>query len=223
MPTSMKITQLSQPVPEELPPAELQAAVVDAVRVEQHIDEKLIGGRIRSMRLKRSMGLVELGRLTGLSASFLSQLETGRVVPTIRNLARIALVFEKDLSCFFRPEKKVVFRRLPKADRFPIVRKLKQNSRFISESLGSLVPDRQVVPCLAQFLPSGEECEFTPKIFRGTEFLYVLEGELEIIAQNTRELLQTGDVCWIDASTPRQYVCSGENTARALIVTQHRQ
>ncbi len=34
------------------------------------------------------MGLVELGRHTGLSASFLSQLETGRVVPTLRNLAR---------------------------------------------------------------------------------------------------------------------------------------
>jgi transcriptional regulator with XRE-family HTH domain len=66
------------------------------------IAEKHIGERIKRLRLKKSMGLVELGRHTGLSASFLSQLETGRVVPTLRNLARIAMVFSKDLSYFFR-------------------------------------------------------------------------------------------------------------------------
>ena len=60
--------------------------------------------------MKKSMGLVELGRHTGLSASFLSQLETGRVVPTLRNLARIAMVFSKDLSYFFDPEPQTLFR-----------------------------------------------------------------------------------------------------------------
>jgi transcriptional regulator with XRE-family HTH domain len=203
-------------------PAIADPAVVDPARVEQQIDEKLIGERIRAMRLRRSMGLVELGRLTGLSASFLSQLETGRVVPTIRNLARIALVFEKDLSCFFKQERKVNFRRLAKSDRIPITRKQKLNARFVSESLSSLVPDRHIVPCLAEFLPNGDECEFTPKLFAGTEFVYVLAGKLDLcVANQDIQFLETGDVCWIDASTPRQYVCHGRDTARALIVTEH--
>lgn len=167
------------------------------------------------------MGLVELGKLTGLSASFLSQLETGRVIPTIRNLARIALVFERDLSCFFTVDKNVTFRRLSSSERIPITRKQKQNSRFVSQSLSSLVPDRHIVPCLAEFLPNGEECEFTPKVFRGTEFVYVLEGDLEIALRNERHFLGSGDVVWIDACTPRQYLCHGDNTARALIVTEH--
>jgi len=197
-------------------------AVVDPARVEQQIDDKLIGERIRALRLRRSMGLVELGRLTGLSASFLSQLETGRVVPTIRNLARIALVFEKDLSCFFKQERKVNFRRLAKSDRIPITRKQKLNARFVSESLGSLIPDRHIVPCLAEFLPNGDECEFTPKLFAGTEFIYVLSGQLDLCASNHDvQFLETGDVCWIDARTPRQYLCRGNGTARALIVTEH--
>ena len=75
--------------------AENEIDVVETAKVEQTIDDKGIGDRIRRLRLKRSMGLVELGQRTGLSASFLSQLETGRVIPTIRNLAKIALVFEK--------------------------------------------------------------------------------------------------------------------------------
>jgi transcriptional regulator with XRE-family HTH domain len=173
------------------------------------------------MRLRRSMGLVELGRLTGLSASFLSQLETGRVVPTIRNLARIAMVFGKDLSCFFRQERKVKFRRLSKCDRIAITRKQKLNAKFISESLGSLIPDRHIVPCLAEFLPHGDECEFTPKIFKGTEFVYILDGKLELQTSSQLQLLETGDICWIDANTPRQYLCHGDDTAHALIVTEH--
>jgi len=79
---------------------------------ETFIAEKRIGERIRRLRLKRSMGLVELGRHAGLSASFLSQLETGRVVPTLRNLARIAMVFGRDLSYFFEPEPHPLFRRI---------------------------------------------------------------------------------------------------------------
>jgi transcriptional regulator with XRE-family HTH domain len=195
--------------------------VVDPARIEQQIDDKLIGERIRRLRLKRSMGLVELGKLAGLSASFLSQLETGRVVPTLRNLARIALVFQKDLSCFFQPDGPVTFRKLEKKERISITRKQKQNSRLISESMSALIPDRHMVPCLAEFCPSGEECEFTPKVFTGTEFLFVIEGNLEIAVSNQRHFLETGDVCWIDASTPRQYLCSGNETAKALIITEH--
>jgi transcriptional regulator with XRE-family HTH domain len=195
--------------------------VVDATRIEEQLAEKLIGQRIRGFRLGRSMGLAELGKLSGLSASYISQLETGRVVPTLRNLARIALVFNKDLAWFFEPRAPVVFRTLRKEDRIPITRKLKKNSRFISESLSSLIPDRHIVPCLAEFHPKGGECEFTPKIFRGTEFLFLIEGEIEILLADERHTLEAGDICWIDASRSRQYLCVGARTAKAIIVTEH--
>src|ERR1700681_5053123 len=87
-----------------------QKTQVDTETTERFIAEKHIGERIKRLRLKKSMGLVELGRHTGLSASFLSQLETGRVVPTLRNLARIAMVFSKDLSYFFETEPNALFR-----------------------------------------------------------------------------------------------------------------
>src|SRR5271170_1475578 len=90
---------------------------VDGEAAESFIAEKRIGERIKYLRLKKAMGLVELGRRTGLSASFLSQLETGRVVPTLRNLARLALVFEKDLSHFFETTDRRVFRIQRRKDR----------------------------------------------------------------------------------------------------------
>ncbi len=199
--------------------SETQIDAVEANKVEQTIDDKAIGERIRRLRLKRSMGLVELGQRTGLSASFLSQLETGRVIPTIRNLAKIALVFEKDLAYFFRQDRSVNLRALHKTDRVRLTRHLKDGSRFISESLSSLIPDSRMVPCLAEFQPGGQTCDFTPKIFPGIEFVYVLEGSVCLSTSTERQELNNGDVGWIDARTKRQYVASGQDAARAMIVT----
>lgn len=200
-------------------PLEVEIDAVEAGKVEQYIDDKFIGERIRRLRLKRSMGLVELGTRTGLSASFLSQLETGRVIPTIRNLAKLALVFQKDLSYFFRQEKSVTFRSLRKNDRVRLTRNSKDGSRFVSESLSALIPDRRMVPCLAEFLPGDQPCDFTPKIFPGMEFIYVLEGSLCLASSSGHEQLDGGDVAWIDGRTKRQYICSGDRHAKAMIVT----
>src|SRR5512143_541448 len=60
-----------------------------------------IGGKIRSLRLKKKMGLVELGRHTGLSPALLSKIERGRLFPTLPTLLRIALVFGVGLEFFF--------------------------------------------------------------------------------------------------------------------------
>ena len=106
-PTAMASSEISSPPHDILSDNGLDGhrnLHVDGEAAESFIAEKRIGERIKHLRLKKSMGLVELGRHTGLSASFLSQLETGRVVPTLRNLARIAMVFSKDLSYFFDPE-----------------------------------------------------------------------------------------------------------------------
>ena len=77
----------------------------DQSTADSFISEKRIGQRIKRLRLKKSMGLVELGKHTGLSASFLSQLETGRVVPTLRNLARNAIEHTNEIIEMMGPRR----------------------------------------------------------------------------------------------------------------------
>ena len=52
-----------------------------------------VGPKLRALRLKKKMGLVELGRHTGLSAAMISKVERGILFPTLPTLLRIALVF----------------------------------------------------------------------------------------------------------------------------------
>ena len=206
-------------VDESLPVADA-VDVVEPDQVESAIEAKQIGERIRRLRMRRSMGLVELGKKTGLSASFLSQLETGRVVPTVRNLARIALTFGKDLAYFFRDEQPVTFRVMRQSERVRLLRSAGSSSTFLSESMSALVTDQSMVPCIAEFRGSGEEVVFRPRIFEGLEFTFVTEGCLTLTSESERRILEPGDVAWVDAIRKRQYVCDAGVHAKAIIITR---
>ncbi len=201
--------------------AEPSQSQVPGEAAEASISEKRIGERIKYLRLKKGMGLVELGRHTGLSASFLSQLETGRVVPTLRNLARIAMVFSKDLSYFFDPEPQMLFRIHKAEDRQLHPQTGVEDPSYFFESLGYLIPDRQLDPYFAEFLPAKEGRQERPHQHAGYEFLYLLSGEMDLRHGEVTTRLATGDAAYFDSSTTHSYVCAGEAPANAIIVTMH--
>ena len=195
---------------------------VDGEAAESFIAEKRIGERIKHLRLKKSMGLVELGRHTGLSASFLSQLETGRVVPTLRNLARIAMVFSKDLSYFFEPEPRTLFRVHRRDERVRLPQTGVDDPSYFFESLGYHVPDRQLDPYFAEFLPVKEGRVPRAHQHTGCEFLYLLSGTLDVRHGEVTHRVEAGDAIYFDANTVHSYLCTGKTPATAVIVTlQH--
>jgi len=200
---------------------EMHKTLADSGTAERFITEKRLGERIRRLRLKRSMGLVDLGKHTGLSASYLSQLETGRVVPTLRNLARIAMVFSKDLSYFFESEPVAMFRVHRRKARVRMPQTGVEPPAYTFESLGYMVPDRHMDPYFAEFLPLPENMEPKAHIHAGSEFLYVLAGELALRHGDQEAVLGVGDAVYFDANTPHSYRCVKGKSAEALIVTLH--
>jgi len=199
----------------------IQMTQIDPETAERFIAEKNIGERIKRLRLKKSMGLVELGKHTGLSASFLSQLETGRVIPTLRNLARIAMVFSKDLSFFFESEPHSVFRIHRQKERVRLPQTGVEPPTYFFESLGYLVPDRAMDPYYAEFVPLERTMESKAHMHPGFEFLYILHGELTLHHGGMSHLLEPGDSVYFDSSTPHSYHCAGKKSTGAIIVTMH--
>ncbi len=74
--------------------------------IEDNLRPYQIGPKLRALRLKKSMGLVELGKHTGLSPALLSKLERDKLYPTLPTLLRIAMVFSVGLDYFFTDERK---------------------------------------------------------------------------------------------------------------------
>ena len=140
----------------------------------------------------------------------------------MRNLARIALAFKKELSYFFVDEGESVFRVSRARNRIRLQIGDKSATVLISDSMSVLVPDRQIVPCVAEFLP-GEVTAFHPSIFTGLELIYAIDGPLSISADNKTEILEAQDSVWIDGKAKRTYHSHQDRPVRALIVSFARQ
>src|ERR1700688_2248497 len=112
-----------------------------------------IGEKLRSLRLRKSMGLVELGKHTGLSAALLSKLERAKLFPTLPTLLRIAMVFGVGLDYFFTDERKRrVVGVVRKAERVRSQEKLgAPDVQYYFECLDYRVTERKLSAFLADF------------------------------------------------------------------------
>ena len=110
-----------------------------------------IGAKIRALRLKKKMGLVELGKHTGLSPAMLSKIERGRLYPTLPTLLRIALVFSVGLEFFFAgAREKPVVAVVRKSERVTLTGQAGRAAGGVSLRVARLSGDRaqvQLLPC----------------------------------------------------------------------------
>lgn len=177
-----------------------------------------IGEKLRRLRLKKSMGLVELGRHADLSAALLSKIERSRLVPTLPTLVRIALVFGVGLEFFFtdqRPKATVV--RKAERRRFPDDPDAAEVSyRF--ESLDFRAVERKLNAFYAEF-----EAVPAARVRRhehaGIEFLYVLRGTLCVDVGSEEHVLGEGDSIYFDSTEPHGYRRLGKATCQAITIT----
>ena len=178
-----------------------------------------IGEKIRTLRLRKKMGLVELGRHTGLSAALLSKLERGKLFPTLPTLLRIALVFSVGLEFFFREERRnsVALIRRNDRQRFPDKPATSDISYFF-ESLDFAATERKLNAYYADFQPIAPEkarVHFHP----GIEFLYLINGELALKIGTEEYQLEAGDSIYFDSAIPHSYRRNGKKPCDGLVVT----
>ncbi len=184
------------------------------------LDAYAIGPKIRALRQKQKMGLVELGRHTGLSPAMLSKIERGRLFPTLPTLLRIALVFSVGLDHFFtgdrdRPAVAVV--RTKDRLTFPAEGD-DGNAVFEFQSLDFPATERRFNAFYADFLFSGPG-PLRLHAHPGGEFLYVLRGRLEVDIAGEPYVLDAGDSMYFDSSAPHGYRRVGTKPCSAIVVT----
>src|SRR5688572_23888344 len=176
-----------------------------------------IGPKIRSIRLKKRMGLVELGKHTGLSPAMLSKIERGQLFPTLPTLLRIALVFGVGLEHFFvdgeeRPMVAVVRKRdrLRMPDRPGAVA-----PAYFFESLDYPVTDRKLQAFYVEFPEPLKASE--PHRHDGAELIYVLKGRLVVNVDGDETALDEGDAMYFDTEVPHSYCREGPLPCAAIV------
>ena len=188
--------------------------------IEDNLRPYHIGPKLRALRLKKSMGLVELGKHTGLSPALLSKLERDKLYPTLPTLLRIAMVFSVGLDYFFTDERKRhVVSVVRKEERIKLPdRPETEDTAYYFESLDFKCNERRTNSYLAEFEPIAEE-KLKPHQHPGSEFLHVMKGRLGLRIGMDDYELEAGDSIYFDPSVPHTYRRVGKQPCQAMIVT----
>lgn len=179
-----------------------------------------VGEKIRTLRLRKCMGLVELGKHTGLSPAMLSKLERAKLFPTLPTLLRIALVFGVGLEHFFTDERKrhvVAIVRKKERLRFP------ENPgggavAYQFESLDFKASDRKLNAFYAEFEPVAKE-KLRLHQHPGIELLYLGAGKLELTIGSDVHELATGDAIYFDSGVRHGYRRLSKTPCNGIVVT----
>jgi len=178
-----------------------------------------IGPRIKALRLRKKLGLVQLAAHTGLSSAMLSKIERGRMIPTLPTLLRIAMVFGVSLDHFFNADYDE-----------PVVAVVRKGQRlklpsppggappaYLFESLDYPASDRRMDAFYAEFPTDSQQSK--PHRHGSAEFIYLLSGRLWVDVDGKETTLGAGDAIYFDSSVPHSYRREGKGACTALVVT----
>jgi transcriptional regulator with XRE-family HTH domain len=188
-----------------------------------------VGERIREERLKRGLSLRALARAVGVSASLISQIETGKSQPSVSTLYAITQALEISVEDVFDaaeapaavpapppPPAGAVAEALPAMTGMgPLVRPgdreiLELESGVTWERLGH-VPGTDVDFLLVTYAPGGSSSG-SGKLMRhgGVEHGYLIEGELTLTLSFDTYQLRPGDAVSFPSVTPHRYHNEGD-------------
>ena len=188
--------------------------------LQDGLDDYAIGAKIRALRLKKKIGLVDMGKHTGLSPALLSKIERGRLFPTLPTLLRIALVFGVGLEYFFagaRDKPLVAITR--KSERVELPERL--GGREVAYRFASLdypATERRFSCYYAEFQPVAPD-KLRPHSHAGVEFIYVISGTLSVHISGEEHALEAGDAIYFDATISHAYRRSGGRLCSAVVVS----
>jgi transcriptional regulator with XRE-family HTH domain len=171
-----------------------------------------LGEQVRDRRHARGLSLRELAERTGLTASFLSQVERGVTSPSIDSLRKISRALHVPIFHFL----------LEPEETSPVVRR-KERIRVIWP--GSEITWQLLTPNLHQKMEAlltewepGVERPVVNFGERTEEFVYVLQGQLEVTLGEQAYLLGPGDTIYFEGMMLRGLEPQGDVTVRFLSV-----
>jgi transcriptional regulator with XRE-family HTH domain len=186
----------------------------------EKVEDIRVGEKIKGIREDKAMTLEEVAKRIGLSSSVLSQIENHMISPPLGTLIKLAKALEVPVGCFFADEPEEPFC-LVRCNEHKVV------SRFAStegisygysyESLGYGKKKRKMEPFIVT-LTRPEVSQVDPNCHSGEEFIFVLEGEVEVRLGDHTDILQPGDSIYYDANIPHVVASHGDKQARIVAV-----
>ncbi|WP_459202188.1 helix-turn-helix domain-containing protein [Methanococcus sp. CF] len=181
-----------------------------------------VGAKIQQVRERQNMTVEELAEASSTSVKLIESLENGDLVPSLTPLFKIARALGVRLGTFLddAPQTGPVLTKSGHSDsivRFSGKIDGTKDSKLNFYALAAEKQDRHMEPFLIDVFPL-ESKNYKLSSHEGEEFIYVMDGEIEVLYGQEKYSLKKGDSIYYDSIVPHDLHASGKDVAKILAV-----
>jgi DNA-binding XRE family transcriptional regulator len=184
-------------------------------------DYPRIGGLLRERRKYHGWTLSDVGKMTGLSVSTISKIETGQMSPTYDKIIQIARGLQVEIADLFEARNKtdgykhIMGRRsMAKAEEGVSISSGQDEYTYLCNELAH----KQIVPVMITVGTRSLEDIGELHRFPGEQFLYVINGEIRVFTEyyEPADLVQ-GDSMYMDSTMGHGVISTSDDDAVILV------
>ena len=176
---------------------------------------KRLGRKIKEIRNDYGLSQKKLSEDTGLSISLISRIENGLAMPSIATLQSISYSLKVDIGYFFKGEEPRQFVISPKTGRRTTVSgKGYDNIEILIEGMATAFMEPSIVTMAGR----DQDHKIKPSVHDGQEFMYVLEGKIELTLGNKKYNLEKGDAAYWNGNIPHKGISLSKRPSKSLNV-----
>lgn len=155
--------------------------------------------QIREKRLSLNLNISDVADRSGLSKSLISQVERGKVVPSVVNVVKIADALGCTIAEFFNDEDSVFSIKHPGNRNEVFVDDGRKKYEFLAPIHGRQIEYMKIT------LNNSSNPDNQLVTHEGEEAGYILEGSMVLNLDGVRHVLKEGDSIYFSSSTPHMY------------------
>jgi transcriptional regulator with XRE-family HTH domain len=179
------------------------------------------GAALRAFRRRQGWTLAAVTQKTGLPVSTLSRIETDQISPTYDQLSKLSLGLDIDMAQLLSGDTddakpvQSARRSVNRAGDGQILDTPMQSLRYLSVDL----TNKQFAPIIGEIKAHSLEEAGEFHRHNGEEFIFVVDGELELHSESYAPLcLRSGDSVYFDSGMAHAYVAVGTECCKILSI-----
>ena len=166
---------------------------------------KIVGEKIKSLRESRSISMEELAQRSGLALEQIERIEGNIDLPSLAPLIKIARVLGVRLGTFLDDQDETgpaICRKAEAGDSISFSNNAIQSRKHMEyQSLAKAKSDRHMEPFIID-VDATDDIDFVLSSHEGEEFIFVMEGVMEVCYGKNTYLLEAGDSIYYDSIVP---------------------
>jgi len=185
----------------------------------------VFGKRLKKLRKQKSMTIAELAASANTAPSTISKVENGLISPTYDVITKLAKGLNASLGSIVSEQEEISGdeENTPVLGRMTVSREasgdLIETPEYDYHYLCSDLRKKKMVPIIAHI--KAHSLEEFGELYRhdGEEYLYVLEGEIEVFTEFYRSVtLKKGDSVYLDSNMGHGYISTSKKDALVISV-----